>query len=120
MLRAALSLGLFTVVLLLAARGMGEGPFHITYTPRARETQSIMLDGRVFNDSDREVLDVWVTTEALNPAGKVLATGITFVGSSVPSRGSVAFVAKLPYVEGAQSFRLAVSSYRNASMVQSP
>lgn len=108
------------IVLLVASTSIGQAHFRITYTPRPREGSSVVLDGRVFNDADRDVLDVWVRAEAVNASGKVLATGLEFVGSSIPAHGSATFAAKVPFVEGIQTFRLAVNSYRESAGFQSP
>jgi hypothetical protein len=71
-----------------------------------------IVAGRVFNDSQREALDVSVTVEALDGSKKVVASGITFVSSLIPPQGSAPFSAKVPRVPTANSFRVAVSSYR--------
>jgi hypothetical protein len=107
---------------LLACQTFGQGHFRITYTPRPREAAVVTLDGRVFNDADHDVLDVWVTAEGLDTSGKVLATGITFVSFVIPRHGSAAFLAKLPVAQGKdiQGFHLAVTSYRDVAAVQSP
>jgi hypothetical protein len=115
-----LVLSLTGVVLLVASASFCQARFRITYTPRPPGASSVVLDGRVFNDADRAVVDVWVKAEAMNASGKVLATGLGFVGSSIPAHGSAAFEAKVPLVEGAQTFRLTVNSYRESSAFQSP
>lgn len=119
-MRAALLLSLTGVLLLAASASFCQARFRITYTPRPREASSVVVDGRVFNDADRDVLDVWVRAEAVNASGKVVATGLGFVGSSIPGHGSAAFTAKVPFVEGMQTFRLAVNSYRESAAFQSP
>lgn len=119
-MKTARLLSLTGALLLVASASLGQARFRITYTPRPPEASSIVVDGRVFNDADRDVLDVWVKAEAVNASGKVLATGLGFVGSSIPAHGSAAFAAKVPFVEGVQSFRLAVSSYRESATLQSP
>jgi hypothetical protein len=118
--RATLGICLIGLGLLLAAQAEGQGRFRITHTPATRQATSIRLDGQVFNDADRDALDVWVTAEALDARGKVVATGITFVGPLISGRKGASFVARIPFVEGVQDFRLAVTSYRDAAVVQSP
>jgi hypothetical protein len=108
-------------LLLLSVPGAAAPPFRITHNVRSSDATAVVLDGRVFNETEREVLDVWLTAEGLSPAGKVLTRGITFVSPMIPGRGSAAFVAKIPAVDGVASFRLAVSSYRSGMMgLQSP
>ena len=122
-MRTILGACLIGVVVFFACQSFGQAHFRITYTPRPRETASVTLDGRVSNDSDNDVLDVWVTAEGLDTSGKVLTTGITYV-ILIPRHGSATFVAKLPVAEGVQSFHLAVTSYRDGvtvpPSVQSP
>jgi hypothetical protein len=118
--KTALLFSLTGVVLLVASASFCQARFRITYTPRPPEASSVVLDGRVFNDADRDVLDVWVKAEAVNASGKVLATGLGFVGPSIRGHGSAAFAAKVPFVEGTQTFRLAVNSYRESAAFQSP
>jgi hypothetical protein len=119
-MRSILGTWLIGLVLLFPCQSAGQGHFRITYTPRTEGATAVTLDGRVFNDADHDVRDVWVTAEGLDASGKVLAAGITFAGFLIPGRGSVTFVAKLPAAAGIQSYRLAVTSYRDAAAVQSP
>jgi len=118
-MKTVLGISLLGLVLVLVGRSFGQGHFRITYTPRTPEAAGVTLDGRVFNDAENDVLDVWVTAEGLDTSGKVLATGITFV-ILIPRRGSATFVAKLPVAEGIDRFRLAVTSYRDEPAVQKP
>ena len=107
-------------VLLLGAPGVTDAPFRITYTVKARAATATVLEGRVFNDGDRTVLDVWVTAEGLSASGKVLTTGIAFVSPRIARSDGAGFIAKVPFVEGVESFRVAVTSYRSGQEVQSP
>ena len=95
-------------------------PFRITFGRERDEPSSIVVKGEVFNDGRRDVVDVWVTADALDAEGKAVGRGIAFVTSFLPERGSAAFTVKLPRAEQARSFRLVVSSFRHASGVQSP
>jgi len=79
-----------------------------------------IVDGRVFNESLRDALDVSVTVEALDGSKKVVASGIAFVSSLIPPRGSAPFSAKVPRVPTANSFRVAISSYRFGLKSESP
>lgn len=118
--RTDLGAWVLAAVLLLGARGATDAHFRITYTVKAREATATVLEGRVFNDGDGTVLDVWVTAEGLSASGKVLTTGIAFVSPMIARGGGAGFVAKVPLVEGVESFRLAVTSYRSGQEVQSP
>jgi hypothetical protein len=121
-MKTLFGISLMGVVVLFACQTFGQGHFRITYTPRPREAAGVTLDGRVFNDADIDVLDVWVTAEGLDTSGKVLATGITFVSFVIPRHGSATFLAKLPVAQGKdiRSFHLTVTSYRDAAAAQSP
>ncbi|HXJ77186.1 MAG TPA: hypothetical protein VMS64_00725 [Candidatus Methylomirabilis sp.] len=122
-MRIVIGSWLIAVVVFFACQSVGQAHFRITYSPRPQETSSVTLDGRVSNDADNDVLDVWVTVEGLDTSGKVLTTAITYV-LLIPRHGSATFVAKLPVAEGIQSFHLAVTSYRDGvpvpRSVQSP
>lgn len=95
-------------------------PFRITFRREPAAPSSIVLMGEVSSDGPRDVVDVWVTADALNAEGKVVGRGIAFVTSFLPGRGTATFAVKLPRVEEARSFRLSVSSFRYASGAQSP
>ena len=71
----------------------------------------------VVNDTGRDVFDVWVTAEGLNPSKKVLTTGITFVGPMIGRSKSAPFEAKIPAVEGIETFRVTVTSYRAGTAI---
>lgn len=96
-------------------------PFRITFRRAPDAPSSIVLMGEVSSDGLRDVVDVWVTADALNAEGKVVGRGIAFVTSFLPGRGTTTtFTVKLPRAEEAHSFRLVVSSFRYASGAQSP
>ncbi len=113
---------LLTACLLLIAFGpaAAQKQFRITHHRDPDEPSSIVLVGTVFNDDSRDVVDVWLTAEALDAGGKVVATGIVFVSSLIPARASTPLVVKLPRVEGAREFHLAVTRFRYRSVVESP
>jgi len=71
----------------------------------------VELSGRVVNDGQVDVIDVYVNAAAIDASGKVLAQGIPFVGS-VPARGSTPFKARVPVVAGATSYRVGINSFR--------
>ena len=68
--------------------------------------------GRVLNEGSQDALDVYVTAEALDAAGKVLGRGLVFVSGSIPPRGMAPFAISIPAAQNAASFRVRVSSYR--------
>jgi hypothetical protein len=111
---------LLATLLSLAMPGAAQVGFRITYEVKSRDASAILLDGRVVNDTGGDVVDVWVTAEAMNASGKVLARGIAFVGSTIARGASAPFEAKLPAAEGVQTFRVAVTSYRAGAEAQSP
>jgi len=111
---------LAATLLALAAPGGAQIRFRVTHDVKSRDARGIVLEGRVVNETDRDVVDVWVTAEAVNASGKVLARGIAFVGSTLARGESVPFEAKLPSVDGVERFRVSVTSYRAAIEAQSP
>lgn len=86
--------------------------FQLRYNVERSATGSIRLNGTVMNEGRQDVLDVYVTAEALDAAGKVLGRGVSFVSSSIPQRASSSFVVSIPAAPAATSFRVRVSSYR--------
>ena len=115
-----LGLWLMGTLLVFVTLGATQARFRITFDVKSRDAKAVLLEGRVFNDTGRDAVDVWVTAEAVNASGKVLARGIAFVGSQISRNDSAPFEAKLPSVEGVETFRIAVTSYRAGSDVQSP
>jgi len=87
-------------------------PFRITHSyDKNAQTPSVSVSGRVFNDARADAIDVYVTAEALDGGGKIVASGVTYVGA-IPAGSSAAFVVKVPSARSAASFRLLVTSYR--------
>lgn len=112
---------ILTVCLVLFGVGLATAqPFRITFRRERDEPTSIVLRGEVSSDNVRDLVDVWVTAEALNAGNEVVSRGIAFVTSFLPGRGSSPFTVKLPRVEETRSFRLSISSFRYASGMQSP
>ena len=105
---------------LFAVPAATQARFRTTFNVKSRDAGSVVLEGRVFNDTGVEVLDVWVTAEALSASGKVVGRGIAYVGSSIPWGDSVPFEAKVPATADVENFRVSVSSYRSRREVQSP
>lgn len=86
--------------------------FRVTFEVDRSNPSQIRLNGAVVNEGRNDVLDVYVTAEALDNAGKIVARGITFVSPSIPSRGRATFVASVPAVPGAVRYRVSVTSFR--------
>jgi hypothetical protein len=110
--RHAIGAVILAVFTLVPGRGRAE-EFHISYTVERGGTGPARVRGRVQNESSMDVLDVYVTAEALDGAGKVLGRGIVFVSGSIPPRGVVPFVISIPAAQTATSFRVRVSSFRH-------
>jgi hypothetical protein len=108
------------LVLLWAGLGAAQQPFHLTFHRAPDEPSSLVLVGNVSNDGSRNVVDVWVTADALDARGRVVARGLAFVTSQLPGRASRAFTVKLPRAEEAHSFRVFVSSFRYMFATESP
>ena len=93
------------------ASGQAPAPFHLNHTvDRSNQTQA-SVTGRVFNDARSDAIDVYVTAEALDSAGKVVASGVSYVGA-IPSGSSAAFVIKVPGGRPIATFRVLVTSFR--------
>jgi hypothetical protein len=71
----------------------------------------VTVTGRVFSDARADAIDVYVTAEALDSAGKVVASGVSYVGG-IASGSSAAFVIKVPGGRPAATFRVLVTSFR--------
>lgn len=93
--------------------------FRITHEQDRRQTESIVVVGNVVNDDNRDALDVYVTAEALNVSGRIIATGIAHVGV-VPARRGVRFAVMVPRVDGVSGFRVAVTSFRDGATSEAP
>jgi hypothetical protein len=86
-------------------------PFRITHTLDKGSQPQVTISGRVFNDARSDALDVYVTADALDASGKIMASGVSYVGT-VTSGNSSAFVIKVPSARNAASFRVAVTSFK--------
>lgn len=89
-----------------------QGFFRISYDVDKSRPDQVRLVGQVTNDNSTEVFEVSVMAQALNAAGKVVASGITYVDSRIDRGASKPFEAVVPAVPGATRFRVSVSSYR--------
>jgi len=99
-------------LVLLPGLGHAFDPFHLAYTVERGGSGPARVTGRVLNEGSQDALDVYVTAEALDAAGKVLGRGLVFVSSSIPPRGMAPFAISIPAAQNAASFRVKVSSYR--------
>ena len=95
-----------------AAPARAQGPLRVTWSVERTGQTHVELAGRVMNDSAQDVVEVYVTAEALDASGKVLARGIAFVATQIPGRRASEFSARVPNVRGTTGFRVGVSSYR--------
>jgi hypothetical protein len=86
-------------------------PFRITHTIDKGSQTQVNISGRVFNDARADAIDVYVTAEALDAGGKIVASGVSYVGA-VPAGSSAAFIIKVPAARAAGSFRVLVTSFR--------
>jgi hypothetical protein len=114
---AALGLGLVA----LAALAGAQESFRVTYNVDRSNPARTQVTGVVFNDARVDVLDVYVTVEAVDGARKVVARGITFVSPAIPQGGNAAFDSTVPAPPTTASFRVRVSSFRfGLGSLQSP
>ena len=95
----------------------GANPFRITHTVDKGGSQ-VAVSGRVFNEARSDAVDVYITAEALDSAGKVVASGVSYVGS-IPAGASMTFSLKVPSVRAASTYRVLVSSFRFGFAIQS-
>jgi hypothetical protein len=102
---------LVAVVLETSASAQAPPPFRISHTLDKGTQAQVTVSGRVFNEARSDAIDVYVTAEALDASGKVIASGVSYVGT-VPSGSSTAFSLKVPSARTAASFRLLVTSFR--------
>jgi hypothetical protein len=109
------------LALLLTAGSAGaQGGLRVVQEPERVDGNQFVVPGRVVNESRRDALDVYVTVESLDAGKKVVASGIAYVSSSIAPRGEAAFVAKVPRMPGATSFRVTVTGYRFGLGAESP
>ncbi len=105
---------------LLAALASAQDGFRITHTVDRGNPAQTRINGTVFNAGHNEVVDVYVTAEAVDGGGKIVARGITFVSPAIAPGRSASFSASVPTMPGATSYRVRVSSFRFAQGLQSP
>jgi hypothetical protein len=111
---ALVSFFVLTVALLAAdpARAQTARSFRLTWNVEKTTPTSTEIAGRITNESRLEAFDVYLTVEALDDKGKVVARGLTHVSPLIRPFASEGFVAKVPAVPGIASYRVLVSSFR--------
>lgn len=98
--------------LLSAGRAFAQGQFRVDWKVEKTGATHVELAGVVVNESSQDALDVHVTAAAVDASGKILARGIAFVATQIPSRRSSEFSARVPVVRGTTGFRVSVSAFR--------
>jgi len=98
----------------------GQPGFKLTHSVAKTTPSQVEVHGTVTNESRAEAVDVSVTVEAIGANGKPAARGISYVATSLKPGASADFVAKVPVVPGATTYRAAVSTYRFIQGYQSP
>jgi len=108
-------LSCFVLVLLVggpaSAAAQTAHSFRLTWAVDKTGPVVTEVSGRITNDARVEAIDVYVTVEGIDDKGKVLARGLTHVGSLRPSETGT-FTAKVPVVPGIHNYRANVSSFR--------
>jgi hypothetical protein len=111
---------LTATLVLLSGSGTAQEQFRISFQRQPDEPTSLVVGGTLTNQGARDVVDVWVTAEALDAGGRVVGRGVAFVSPLLRSRAETKFTVKLPRVEQVHSFRLSVSSFRYMTGPESP
>lgn len=96
----------------MAVSAAAQTPFRITYNIDRSSSGRTRIAGQVFNQTSTDALDVYVTAEALDAAGKVVARGVSFVSPAIRQGGSAPFEAAIPAPPSTASFRVRVSRYQ--------
>src|SRR5262249_10903672 len=100
------------LVTVVVGAATGQTGFKVTHQVAKTTTNKNEVHGSVASESRAEAVDVSVTVEALGANGKPVARGISYVATSLKPGTSADFVAKVPAVPGATTYRATVSSYR--------
>ena len=114
------SLVVGALLALAPARAPAQSGFSVSHNVVATTPTHVEVTGTVVNETRAEAVDVSVTVEALNASGKVVSRGITYVSARLPGGSSATFVAKVPVVAGATSYRARVTSFRFMQSPESP
>ena len=92
--------------------------FRLTHTIDKGTQAQVTVTGRVFNDARADAIDLYVTAEALDSTGKIIASGVSYVGT-VSAGNSAAFIIKVPAARNAANFRVLVTGFRFGFGIQS-
>jgi hypothetical protein len=107
--------------LVLATSAAAQENFRVTYDVDRGQAERTRVAGVVFNNGRVDVLNVYVTAEALDGAGKVVARGVAFVSPTIREGGNAPFEAVVPAPATATRFRVRVTGFRlGLSGTQSP
>jgi hypothetical protein len=106
--------------LVLAATGTAQASFRVSFDVDRSQAARTRVAGVVFNDARVEALDVYVTAEALDAAGEVVARGVAFVSPNIREGTSAPFEALVPAPATAARFRVRVTGFRFGLGAQSP
>lgn len=115
----AFTAGLLITIVANFDQAHAQGAFRVTHNLDRTGPSHVELSGTVFNDGPADAIDVYVTAQALDQAGRRVAQGIAWVGS-VSHNSSARFTTKIPVVRGAASYRVAVTSFRYVTVQQGP
>jgi hypothetical protein len=105
------AVALLILLVVAPAAAQPPAPFRITHSIDKGAQAQVTVTGRVFNDARADAIDVYVTAEALDGGGKILASGVSYIGT-VTAGGSTGFVIKVPSARAAANFRVLVTSFR--------
>ena len=119
LLACVLAAALLSTTLQTCDEAWAQGAFRVTYNLDRTGPSHVELSGTVFNDTSTDAIDVYVTAQALDQAGRRVAQGVSWVGG-VSHNASAGFTAKIPVVRGATSYRVAVTSFRFVTVSQAP
>ena len=108
-LSVALALAIALATLPVAAQQ--PTPFRLTHTVDKGAQAQVTVTGRVFNEARADAIDLYVTAEALDASGKIIASGVSYVGT-VSAGSSSAFIIKGPAARAAANFRVLVTGFR--------
>lgn len=107
----AVSLLLAGCLLGPVAVASAQANFRVTHNVDRSAPARTRVTGMIYNQARVDVHDVYVTVEALDGAGKVVARGIAFVSPLIRQATGAAFEAVVP-AGGAATFRVRVTGYR--------